>query len=398
MTVKSPKDWYRLFFFGMCMGAADIVPGVSGGTMALICGIYEKLIASIKSLGTANALSIFRLDFNRFNRFVAWDFLFAILLGIGFSLVIFSQAIHYMLGDPTWRTYLYMLFYGMVVASIITCVMRIPKWEKRMWWGLAAGIAATLIFTGFRSEPLLIHQQFQVKIPSNFRYSGDLHLLNYDKDTDLLNNLDEETLAAMWEKGYLDSRSEVYELGSDRVSYVEDIVIRRNVRWFNPWLFLCGAIAVSAMLLPGVSGSFLLMILGTYPVVIGALAELVQGWTQYEWNMDAVIVLGNIGLGICLGAIVFSKVIDWFLQKDHDLTMAVLIGFMAGSLRVIWPFWEYAWRLDPLKLSNGPELVPVATITPSVWDPVYWKSIPFLFVGFGMVYFLHRISENTKKS
>lgn len=380
------------------MGAADIVPGVSGGTMALICGIYEKLISSIKSLGTADALALFTLDFKRFNRHVAWDFLLAILLGIGCSLILFSQAIHRMLGDPTWRTYLYMLFYGMVLSSILACIWRVPKWEKRMWWGLAAGVASTLLFTGFRSEPIMTDHPYQVQVPNEFRLVEAQELVNYDPESSLLKDLDAQTLAAMWGKGYLDENTQVYRADNDEVFVLKDLVSKGEDHWFNPWLVLCGAIAVSAMLLPGISGSFLLMILGAYPVVIGALAELVQGWSTFEWNGDAFAVLVNIGLGIAFGAIVFSKVIDWFLKKDHDLTIAVLIGFMAGSLRVIWPFWDYAWKLDPLKLSKGAQLVALASKRPSVWDPVYWKSIPFLFLGFGMVYLLYRISENTKKS
>lgn len=380
------------------MGAADIVPGVSGGTMALICGIYEKLISSIKSLGTADALSLFTFDFRRFNRHVAWDFLLAILLGIGCSLILFSQVIHRMLGDPSCRTYLYMLFYGMILSSIIVCILRIPKWEKRMWWGLAAGIASTLLFVEFHPNPPTTENLYQVQLPIEYRYSGEKQLDNYEEESSMLKGLDTQTLAAMWGKGYLDENTRVYQVDSGQVFVLRDLVSKRVVHWFNPWLVLCGAIAVSAMLLPGISGSFLLMILGVYPVVIGALAELVQGWGSLEWNVDASSVLVNIGLGIGIGAIVFSKVIDWFLKKDHDLTIAVLIGFMAGSLRVIWPFWDYAWRLDPLKLSKGAQLIALAPKRPLIWDPVYWKSLPFLTLGFGMVYFLYRISENLKKS
>lgn len=380
------------------MGTADIVPGVSGGTMALICGIYEKLIASIKSLGSADALSLFALDFKRFNRNVAWDFLLAVLLGIGTSLILFSQAIHHMLGDPIWRTYLYMLFYGMVLFSIFACIWRVPKWNKRMWWGLAAGVASTFLFTGFRVDRSSVDDIYQVRLPEEFVYSGEKELMNYDREQNLLKDLNEQTMAAMWRKGYINGSTKVYRADNSQTFFLEDIVEKGEDSWLNPWLMLCGAIAVSAMLLPGISGSFLLMILGAYPIVIGALAELVRGWASFEWNGDAFAVLVNVGLGIITGAILFSRAIDWFLKKDHDLTIAVLIGFMGGSLRVIWPFWEYAWELDPLKLSNGAQLVALSPIRPLPWDPVYWKSIPFLFLGFGMVYLLHRISENAKQS
>ncbi|ADI38123.1 DUF368 domain-containing protein [Waddlia chondrophila] len=397
MTVKSGKDWYRLFFYGACMGAADLVPGVSGGTMALICGIYEELIVSIKSFGTVDALSLFWLDFKRFNQKVGWKFLLTVLLGILFSLVIFSRAIHFMLGDPVWRTYLYALFLGMILSSIVICIWRVPGWSKRLWWGLAVGAASTLFFTGFRSEPLLDQQTYQVKLPFKLGYQGDKQLVNYDKETGLLKGLDAQILEAMWAKGYLNSDSMVAEQSSQRLLRLGDLMQKGEESWFDPWLFFCGAIAVSAMLLPGISGSFLLMILGAYPVVIAALAELVKGWTAFTWDGEAFTVLINLSLGIGAGAVIFSRAIDWFLKKDHDLTIAVLIGFMVGSLRVVWPYRTYAWGLDPLKLKNGPQLIPEGFYQPSIWDAMYWKSAIFMVAGLGIVFLIYTMSENVKK-
>lgn len=393
MAVKSDKDWYRLFFYGTCMGAADIVPGVSGGTMALICGIYEELITSIKSFGTVNALSIFWLDFSRFNRNVGWRLLLAVSMGILFSLVIFSQTIHFMLGDPVWRTYLYALFLGMIISSIVVCVWRVPGWNKRLWVGLAAGAASTLFFTGFRSDPLVDEQTYKVKLPSELRYAGPERLANYDRVSGELTGLNTQTLTAMWTKGYLDSETTVIDQDTQNRFKLSDIAQKGVQSWFEPWLFFCGAIAVSAMLLPGVSGSFLLMILGAYPMVIAALAELVKGWTTFYWDGDAFVVLLNLSLGIIAGALVFSRIIDWFLRKDHDLTISVLIGFMIGSLRVVWPYRTFARVLDPLRLKSGPQLIPEGFYQPSVWDAMYWKSAFFMIVGVGIVFFIYYLSK-----
>ncbi len=379
------------------MGAADIVPGVSGGTMALICGIYEELIASIKSVGTADALSIFWFDFNRFNQKVGWRLLTAILLGIVFSLIIFSQSIHAMLGSPVSRTYLYALFLGMIVSSIVVCIWRVPNWENRLWIGLASGAALTLFFTGFRSEPVVTHDLYDVKLPPEYRYEGNEQLRNYDSETGILKGVDSQTLAAMWAKGFLNADSVVVAQQSQKEKRLADIVTIGEHGWFNPWLFFCGAIAVSAMLLPGISGSFLLMILGAYPIVIAALAELVQGWTSFTWDGDAFTILLNLGLGIAAGAIVFSRVVDWFLKKDHDMTVSVLIGFMIGSLRVVWPYRTYVWELDPLKLRNGPQLIPDGFYQPTIWDGAYWTSAIFMVIGLGIVFLIYNLSENTKK-
>ena len=379
------------------MGAADIVPGVSGGTMALICGIYEELIASIKSLGSIDALSIFWLDFDRFNRKVGWKLLLAVLSGIAFSLLILSQTIHFMLNDPVWRTYLYALFLGMILSSIVVCIWRVPGWNKRLWWAVAAGAALTLFFTGFRSEPLVDQKTYRVLLPVELRYDGIKNLTNYNRKTGELTGLDEQTLSAMLTKGYLDSDTMVYRQDVQGQRLGELVQIGEE-SWFDPWLFLCGAVAVSAMLLPGVSGSFLLMILGAYPVVIAALAELVKGWTSLTWDGDAFTVLLNLSLGIGAGALVFSRIIDWFLKKDHDLTISVLIGFMIGSLRVVWPYRTYAWELNPLKLKNAPQLIAEGYYQPTIWDATYWKSACFMVAGLGIVFLIYTLSKNAKKS
>ena len=250
MSLRSRKDWLRHVLYGVCMGAADLVPGVSGGTMALICGIYERLIHAIRSLGTVDALSIFWLDFRRFETKVAWDFILALLLGIGFSFILFSQMIHFMLGDPDWRVYLYALFFGMILSSIVFCIRRVPNWDGRLWWGLAFGAAATLFFTGFRAEPLVNGKRYDVAIPAEFRYSGPKELVNYDSEKGLIKGVSEKELAAMWMKGYIEGSDKVYPDGEGASVPVSDVVKLAEYSWFDPWLVFCGAVAVSCPIIP----------------------------------------------------------------------------------------------------------------------------------------------------
>ena len=128
--LRSIREWIRQIFFGMCMGAADLVPGISGGTMALILGFYEDFIFSIKSLGSREAFSIFSLQFKRFNKAVSWDFLLGLLTGVVLSFALFSQLIQTLLGDPPSRSYLYATFIGMILASVMICYSRIKNWNR----------------------------------------------------------------------------------------------------------------------------------------------------------------------------------------------------------------------------------------------------------------------------
>ncbi len=370
------------------MGAADLVPGVSGGTMALICGIYEPLIHSIKSLASTNIFSI-----KKTRREVDWDFLLAILIGIGFSFILFSQMIHFMMNESGLRGYLYALFFGMILSSIVYCARRIPNWSNRLLWGVAAGSAFTLFVTGFRPEPLVNGQEYNVTLPVELQYRGEKNVKNYDLEHGILKGISKNTLAAMWAKGSIDSSSLVYDVVNDQSGVVSDFVKPAPVRWLNPWLIFCGAIAVTAMLLPGISGSYILMILGAYPLVIAALVDLVKGLGSFVFDFDAVLTLGNLAIGIFVGALLFSQVIDWFLKKDHDMTMATLIGLMIGALRVVWPFWTYIYQIDPLNLLKGPQLVGLETYQPFLFSTEYWSAVMVGLAGFAFVHFLSKVAK-----
>lgn len=390
MRFQTISDWMRHVFYGMCMGAADLVPGVSGGTMALICGIYESLIHAIKSFSPANIFS-----FKNFNQKVAWDFLLAILIGIGFSFILFSHSIHYMMNQEGLRVYLYAFFFGMILSSIVFCGWRVPNWSNRLLWGVAAGAAISLFVTGFSPEPLVNGKEFEVTLPIGFQYRGEKIVENYSAKTGVLKGVSKNTLAAMWAKGSVDGATSVFDVTNNITGVVSDFVKPAPSKWLNPWLIFCGAIAVTAMLLPGISGSYLLMILGIYPVVIAALVDLVKGLGGFTFDPDAVLVLGNLAIGIVLGALLFSRVIDWFLKKDHDMTMATLIGLMIGAMRVVWPFWTYTYRMDPLNLLKGPHLIGLETFTPPFFSIIYWSAALTALLGFALVFLLSRLAKDS---
>ena len=233
------------------MGAADIVPGVSGGTVAFLMGIYEELIQSIKTV-SGTTLKLFLQGKWR----AAWQsvpFRFVIPLGLGLMTAIFTlaRAFAYLLN--TYPQFLWAFFFGLVLASVYVVSKRVVTWDMHDY--IAAGVTAVLAYIIVGAVP--------VETPN--------------------------TLLA---------------------------------------LFVSGAIAICAMILPGVSGSFLLVIMGKYEQILSAV------------NNRDIVSLVVFALGAAVGLSLFSRVLSYLFRKHHDIVVAVLTGFMLGSLRKIWPWKE----------------------------------------------------------
>lgn len=251
------------FAQGLLMGGADIIPGVSGGTMALIVGIYERLIDSLSS-GFSMILAGVRLrwrDAGEHARAVDWWLVGPLLAGIVTAIGVASFFLPHLM--ETYPHQMRGLFLGLVAASIAVPWLRIGRMTWRLLLVALAGAVAAFLVVGL---PLL------------------------------------ETEAGP---------------GLPRV-------------------FASASIAICAMILPGVSGAFLLEVMGIYEPTVGALRAAI-GFELQAVGYVAVFVLGAmVGLGV------FSKVLDWLLEHYHDRTMAALVGLMAGSLRALWPWqpWE----------------------------------------------------------
>ncbi|MDE0802102.1 MAG: DUF368 domain-containing protein [Acidimicrobiales bacterium] len=237
---------------GFCMGAADVVPGVSGGTIALVFGIYTDLVAQIRQ----GARALGRLARGKPSEFVDelrrvdWWFLLPLLVGIGIALVSLAGVISHFLEEEPIRTA--GVFFGLVVGSLVTTIPTVRRWDARHL-GIAAAVAV-VAFVGLG-------------------------------------------------------------LGSGQVS--------------DPHLafvFVGGMIAICAMILPGVSGSFLLLMLGLYHAVLDGVHD-----------RDLVLIT-VFGLGAVIGLAGFSSLLSWALDRWEQLMLAGLIGLMAGSLRVLWPW------------------------------------------------------------
>jgi putative membrane protein len=245
------KDFIGLYLRGMAMGAADLVPGVSGGTIALITGIYDELLSSISAIHPRMILQVFKGEWKTIWNTINGSFLVVLALGIGTSILGLSNLLHHLLEQHS--TLLYCFFFGLVSASIPFIGREIKIRNARAAFAFAVGAA---IAFGISSLPI--------------------------------------------------SQTEPSAL----------------------YLFGAGAVAACAMILPGISGSFILLLLGAYATAIGAVKSF------------DLVRIAIIGCGVISGLLLFSKLLKWTLHRHYNVLLALLTGFLFGSLRAIWPWKE----------------------------------------------------------
>ncbi|MDQ1771200.1 DUF368 domain-containing protein [Labilibaculum sp. A4] len=246
---RKMKDYLLIAFKGMGMGAADVVPGVSGGTIAFITGIYEELINSIKSINGNAVKLLFQFKFKEFWQAVNGNFLLALIFGIFLSFLSLAKLIKYFLSEQP--ILIWSFFFGLIVASAIVIARKITEWKLRTIIAMLIGIGIAYMVT--------------VVTPA-------------------------ETPTSYW------------------------------------FLFLSGALAICAMILPGISGAFILLLLGKYEYILNAISS---------FKLDVVAV---VGAGAVIGLLSFSNLLSWLLKKYHNMTIGLLSGFMIGSLNKVWPW------------------------------------------------------------
>lgn len=299
--MRNLKENLLLFAKGMGMGAADVVPGVSGGTIAFITGIYEELLGSIRSVnGTALKL-LTKLDVKGFWKHINGNFLLVLLSGIAASVITLSRLILFLLEN--YPEMVWAFFFGLILASAWLVGKKISRWS------------APILLSGFLGFALA----FYITMASPTETPTDL--------------------------------------------------------WF---IFIAGSVAICAMILPGISGSFILVLLAKYEYILGAVKDL---------KLSVIIAFAA---GCVTGILTFSHLLNWMLKKYYNLTIALLTGFMLGSLNKVWPWKEtlltYADRhgvLKPLKQQN---VLPTDYFTITGQDPHLIASIVLAIVGFLLVY------------
>jgi len=274
------------------MGTADIIPGISGGTIAFILGIYEDFISSIKSFDLAFVRLLCRFRFKEAFASVAWQFLGAICVGIIGAIFTLSQIISWLLHNKP--ILIYSFFFGLILATVPIIARIIKQWTFIKVTTVVLAALITYFFVGM--VPLVTPQ-------------------------------------AMW------------------------------------FIFLSGAIAISAMILPGISGAFILVLLGKYQFILDAV------------NYRDFFSLGVFVLGIIVGIVSFVRVLSWLFSRYHDLTVTIITGIVLGSLRKIWPWKEI---VRSITTSHG-KVIPIEEI--NIWPAQFNGEIVLAFVimAFGFI-------------
>jgi putative membrane protein len=276
-------DYFWVAARGFAMGAADVVPGVSGGTMAFILGIYEELIHAIHSVDLAFIRHLLSLRIRDAFAGVHWQFVLALGLGIATAILTLARLISHVL--HVHPVLVWAFFFGLVLASVVVVRKRVSRWTPGIL--LITALAALVSYTLVGLVPVETPEQ--------------------------------------------------------------------------PWfLFLSGALAITAMILPGISGAFILVLLGKYHYVLNAVVT------------GDILTLLIVIAGAAVGLISFARVLRWLFQRYHDYTVAALTGLIMGALRKVWP-WKRSEGIQELN------------ILPPTYDAEFVGAVLLMLAGFALV-------------
>lgn len=380
------KTW-SLFFCGLCMGAADLVPGISGGTIAFILGFYQPLIDSLKTLNADAFRTLFQGKFSAFKSMVDWKFLLPLLAGVLVAIFSLANFFQFILGHEVYRVYFYALFLGLISASFVFCMRQVKEWNLSIFAGLFLGaVIAFLLTENTPRVDIAGKYSIPLKIENKNIVIGQGESCHH-----LLTGLTTPMLSALLAKGLLEDSAPVYDEHNLCIGLAGELALSSEASLFSGWVVLSGALAICALLLPGISGSYILTLLGVYPLIIEAVADFAAGLTKASFNMEAFGILSSLGLGVVLGAIVFSRLVSSLLQKYPSQCLAILSGFMIGAIRSVWPFWSYEYFLIPLKLYKGPQLTAIDPFFPPLDSPLAWQAFAFTILGFFLVFAIEGI-------
>ncbi|MGE0267010.1 MAG: DUF368 domain-containing protein [Candidatus Omnitrophota bacterium] len=299
---RSFADFLTLSLKGFCMGIADVIPGISGGTIAFMLEIYEDLIKAIRSFDAVFVRLVLRGQFRQALASVAWRFLGAVFFGIGCAILLFSRVVTWLLANQPVLTNAF--FFGLILATVPIIAKAMKQWDKGKVIALMVSSVGTYFFV----------QLVPVSTPETW--------------------------------------------------------------WF---IFFSGALAICAMILPGISGAFILLLLGKYQFILEAV---------HQREIGTIIIFLS---GIVVGILSFVRVLEWLFRKYHDLTIAILTGFVIGSLNKIWP-WKKV--IQTLTTSSG-KIIPVqeANVWPAAMDGQFFLVLLLAGAGFLIAVLLHAVPQ-----
>ncbi|WP_308992568.1 DUF368 domain-containing protein [Mariniflexile litorale] len=298
------KDYILISLKGLAMGAADAVPGVSGGTIAFISGIYEELVSTISNINASLFKTLFNKGLKAFWNQANGNFILALLSGIIISYVSFMKLAKYLLENHP--VLIWSFFFGLIIASIYFVGKQITKWNLSVIVAFIIGTSLAFYIT---------------MLPA---------------------------------------------LSSNNSPY---------------FLFFAGAIAICAMILPGISGSFILIILGAYKTLSDAIHDI-------DIKKITIFVAGSI-----IGLLSFSHVLKWLFKNYHNITLALLTGFILGSLNKVWPWKEtLTWHTDS-KGIKSPILQESVSPFSFQEESMLGYALVLMILGFLTIFILEKVGS-----
>ena len=300
------KNSVTLVLKGMCMGVAEIIPGISGGTIAFLLGIYENFINSIKSFNLNFFRLLLQFKIKDALAVVAWRYLVTLVVGMGISIVLLSHGLSWMIEHHP--VYIFSFFFGLILATAPIIARMIDQWNALKVIVFCVVAVATYFFVAL--VPL--------QTPESLLF-----------------------------------------------------------------IFFCGAIAISAMILPGISGSFVLLLLGKYHFILNSV------------NQRDFLTIIVFLVGIVVGVLTFVRVLSWLFHRYHDMTLCILSGFVIGSLNKIWP-WKKTLR--SMEGRHG-EMIPIEQINqwPATLDQTVVVALLAMIIGFTLAIILNRGNSSSFK-
>ena len=302
---SSIKQGAMLFLKGLCMGSADVIPGVSGGTIAFITGIYEELIQALKSFDSTLVKKVLHLDLMGALAGVHIRFLLCLFAGIGFAIFSFARLMNYLLNH--YPIFTWSLFFGLIAASVLVVSRQVPIWTAGAGISLVAGTVVAVF---------------------------------------IVNLIPMSTPDALW------------------------------------FIFLCGIVAICAMILPGISGAFILLILGKYEYITATLKN--------PFVPQQLMIIIVFCVGCLIGLLSFARLLNYLLKNFRPLTLAFLTGLMVGSIKKIWPWKE----IIQTKIIHGtPFVIWGSNIIPEALNSEVWIALGLATMGFIAVLIIERLAR-----
>ena len=322
------KTFIMRLFKGVAMGVANVIPGVSGGTIALITNIYEELIDSLKSFNLNALKLILKGQFKTLHSQLNLNFLIPIMLGIVLSILSLAKLFDYLLVEYPAHTWAY--FFGLVLASVYYVGLKVKNWNLKIIVTLIIGalVALTISFAS----------------PS----------------------------------------------------------LTENSSYF--YIFICGLVGICGMIFPGLSGSYILMLMGNYHLLmvksINSISEFTQALlsgnfstflSSSEFNLLIYFLIFLIGSVV--GLIVFSNIISWIFNKYHDATLALLTGFVFGSLSIIWPWKKEIFNSEIIDRNGEPLLAGYERYLPEIWGINELFVVVMMLIGVLSIVFVEFLAK-----